>query len=213
MSETESKVSKQVKSYPPGGVKLAAAMRHLLKNKDFNSITTSEISKEAGVNEALIYRYFDDKRGLLHAVLAEYWSDFSKNIEEELKILQGSLNKIRTIITRHIEVFNQDRVIAKILLLEVRNYPGYFNGDTYLVIKEYSGLLMRVIKEGQRAGEIRDDLLPERIRDLIFGGIEHFSMTAVIFRRPMKAESLAEDLCSLVFGGVQQAKQESGGSA
>ena len=202
MSETDS-TKEQVRTYPPGGIKLAAAMRHLLMDKDFNSITTSEISREAGVNEALIYRYFDDKRGLLHAVLAEYWSDFSNSLERELKEIEGSRNKLRIIITRHIGVFNQDRVIAKILLLEVRNYPGYFSGDTYQVIKKYAKQLMNVIKAEQENREIRSDIPAERIRDIILGGIEHFCMTAVIFERTMDTDSLVQDLCTLVFGGLQ----------
>ncbi|MEK6196201.1 MAG: TetR/AcrR family transcriptional regulator, partial [Deltaproteobacteria bacterium] len=56
-------------SLPPARLKLAAAMRRLLRTKDFNSITTAEISRTAKANEALIYRYFKDKRGLLHHVL------------------------------------------------------------------------------------------------------------------------------------------------
>ena len=51
---------------PPGGIKIAMALRDLLENKDFNSITTAEIAQASGVNEALIYRYFGSKRDLLH---------------------------------------------------------------------------------------------------------------------------------------------------
>ena len=53
-------------SDPPGKIKIAEALRILLKEKDFNSITTADISRTSGVNEALIYRYYKDKRGLLH---------------------------------------------------------------------------------------------------------------------------------------------------
>ena len=58
--------------YPPGRIKIADALRSLLETKDFSAITTAEIAKHAGVTEALIYKYFKDKRDLLHQVLAEY---------------------------------------------------------------------------------------------------------------------------------------------
>ena len=70
---------------PPAKLKLAAAMRQLLRTKDFNSITTAEISRTAKANEALIYRYFKDKRGLLHQVLYDYLLDFHKEIQQEIK--------------------------------------------------------------------------------------------------------------------------------
>ena len=60
------------KPYPPGRIKIADAFIALLEQKEFSAITTAEIAKNAGVTEALIYKYFEDKRGLLHQVLKEY---------------------------------------------------------------------------------------------------------------------------------------------
>ena len=78
-------------SDPPGKVKIAEALRTLLREKDFNSITTADISRTSGVNEALIYRYYQDKRGLLHAVLAEYLEDY---IDENTQSDQESTMEI-----------------------------------------------------------------------------------------------------------------------
>jgi TetR/AcrR family fatty acid metabolism transcriptional regulator len=189
-------------SPPPGQIKLVDAMRELLRDKDFNSITTAEISRTAGVNEALIYRYLKDKRGLLHEVLTKYWDEFTTKIEMDLKGIEGALNKLRKLIWCHIDIYDRDRVIAKILLLEVRNFQGYFESETYQVVKRYAGLLLSIIREGAENGEIRDDISPPRIRDLILGGIEHFCMASVIFRRGMNTESLTDDLCKLLLDGI-----------
>ena len=50
------------KKFPPGRVKIADALRTLLEQKEFNAITTAEISRQAGVTEALIYKYFKESR-------------------------------------------------------------------------------------------------------------------------------------------------------
>lgn len=207
MAET-AKSGAQKKSKPPGRIKLVAAMRELLKDKDFGSITTAEISHAAGVNEALIYRYFKDKRGLLHAVLAEFWAVFTLKIESDLKGIDGALNKIRKLVWGHLDAFERDRVIAKILLLEVRNFPGYFESETYQVVRAYTRLLMQVIRDGIDDGEIRGDIPAERIRDLILGGVEHLCMAAVIFKREMRPEALADDLCEMVFSGIIPGKRK-----
>ena len=64
----EKSESNHVKEHsdPPGKIKIADALKTLLKEKDFNSITTAEIAATSGVNEALIYRYYKDKRGLVN---------------------------------------------------------------------------------------------------------------------------------------------------
>jgi AcrR family transcriptional regulator len=196
-------------SSPPGRLKIADALRELLRDKDFNSITTAEISKTAGVNEALIYRYFKDKRGLLHEVLAEYWDEFTTKIHNDLKGIKGALNKLRKLMWGHIDVYDRDRVIAKILLLEVRSFPGYFESETYEVVRGYARLLLSIIVEGIENGEIRDDIAPERIRDLILGGIEHFCMASVIFKRDMDTETLADNLCELILDGITRKSEAS----
>ncbi|MEZ4549112.1 MAG: TetR/AcrR family transcriptional regulator [Desulfobacterales bacterium] len=124
---------------PPSRVKIAGALKVLLRDKDFNSITTAEISRVAGVNEALIYRHFADKRGLLHTVLADYLNEFVSNLTFDLKGIKGAVNKIRKFVWASIHYYNEDRVFSKIQLLEVRNFPGYFESETYQIVRQYAG--------------------------------------------------------------------------
>ncbi len=50
--------SSRDKHVPPGRLKITQALKTLLEHKEFNGITTAEISRRAGVTEALIYKYF-----------------------------------------------------------------------------------------------------------------------------------------------------------
>ncbi len=187
---------------PPAREKLADALRHILEYKDFNSITNAEIARTAGVNEALIYRYFENKRGLLHQVLHDYMLVFQEQVETDLAEISGALNKLRQLMQVQIRMYDSNRVLARILLLEVRNFPGYFESETYQTVKVYARLVLAIIREGVANGEIRDDIPPERIRDLFLGGIEHFCMAPVIFGEEMVTDARAEQLGSLLFGGI-----------
>jgi len=189
---------------PPAREKLADALRQILAYKDFNSITNAEISTIAGVNESLIYRYFTNKRGLLHQVLQDYMIDFLTKVQKELKERRGALDKLRTLIQAHIQMYDGNRVFAKILLLEVRNFPGYFESETYQLVRTYGRLVLDIIDEGIEQNEIRNDISSCRIRDLILGGIEHFCMAPVIFDHTVSSESVAEQLCNLIFAGIQK---------
>ena len=188
----------------PSKIKLANAMNRLLRDKDFNSITTAEISRVAGANEALIFRHYKDKRGLLHHVLHEHLLEFNADIRNDLKKEKGAINKLRSLIRNHIRMYDSNRVFAKILLLEVRNYPDYFESATYWLVKFYGKLITDIIQEGIDAGEIRDDIPAQKIRDLILGGIEHFCMAAVIFKRDISVESTADLLQKLIFRGIEK---------
>ena len=188
---------------PPSKFKLAQALKTLLTEKSFSAVTTAEIARTAGVNESLIYRHFKDKRGILHHILRDYIVEFQGNINRQLATTRGALNKIRVMIQEHISMYETNRVFAKILLLEVRNFPGYFESDTYQLVKSHGLFLTAIINEGVETGEIRDDIPLSRMRNLILGGIEHFSMVPVVFGHPMDVQALTNDLCTLVFAGIQ----------
>jgi len=189
-------------SDPPGKVKIAEALKILLREKDFNSITTADIARTAGVNEALIYRYFKDKRGLLHDVLAEYLEDYIEKIEFDRKGIKGAANKLRQLIWDTIYLYQQDRVFAKILLLEVRNFSGYFESETYQIVRHYGKALLNLIKQGAASGEFRDDISPSHIRQIILGCIEHLCLPAVIFHYDISPDKLTADICDVIFEGI-----------
>ena len=189
-------------SDPPGKVKIAEALKILLREKDFNSITTADIARTAGVNEALIYRYFKNKRGLLHDVLAEYLEDYIEKIEFDRKGIKGTANKLRQLIWDTIYLYQKDRVFAKILLLEVRNFSGYFESETYQIVRHYGKSLLNLIKEGVASGEFRNDISPSHIRQIILGCIEHLCLPAVIFHYDISPDKLTADICDVIFEGI-----------
>ncbi|HMK33727.1 MAG TPA: TetR/AcrR family transcriptional regulator [Desulfomonilaceae bacterium] len=187
---------------PPGGVKIMEALRLLLQEKSFDAITTAEISKVAGANEALIYRYFKDKRGLLHKVLAEYTLDHLLQIRTAVNHVQGALNKLRQLMKGTISFHKKNRVFSQILLLDVRNYPGYFDSDAYELVKQYARLIDEIVEEGIRNNEIREDVSMACVKDVIVGSIEHACLRSVVFKREFDEELLARNLTETVIGGL-----------
>jgi AcrR family transcriptional regulator len=196
----------KIKSPPPGRIKIMQALKLLLERKEFGAVTTAEIAKQAGVTEALIYKYFKDKRDLLHQVLREYLEQYQVQVENDLKGIKGALNKLRKLIWSHINVYTTNRVFAKILLLEVRNHPDYYKSETYDLVKIYSDTVLRIIEEGIRDREIREDLDPKFIRLGIIGSIEQVCLSGVVFDREISPDDITESLCEFIFKGIEPTK-------
>ena len=197
-------MTNKTRSSPPGRTKIADALRSQLEKKDFSAVTTAEIAKRAGVTEALIYKYFKDKRDLLYQVLGEYLDQYHLQVELDLKGIKGALNKIRKLIWSHINVYATNRVFAKILLLEVRSFSDYYRSEPYKLVKKYSDVLLEIILEGVKNNEIRDDLSPAFMRQVIFGSIENVCLTGVAFGREISPDDLTEDLCEFIFKGIKK---------
>jgi len=203
ISLTQSTKNNKEKALPPGRVKIVQALKTLLEAKEFSAITTAEIARNAGVTEALIYKYFKDKRDLLHQVLSEYLEKYRAQITLDIRGIKGALNKLRKLIWSHINVYATNRVFAKILLIEVRNYPDYYKSETYGKVKEYSDIVLKIIEEGVRNKEIRDDLPLKLVRYCILGTIEQVCLSGIIFGKDINPDALTEQLCEFIFKGIQ----------
>jgi TetR/AcrR family transcriptional regulator, fatty acid metabolism regulator protein len=192
------------RSSAPGRVKIADALRTLLAEKEFTAITTAEIAQTAGVTEGLIYKYFKDKRDLLHQVLAEYLDHFLSRAEQDLKDVEGALNKLKRLVWFHVDMYAGNRIFSRILLLEVRNFPDYFKSDAYRMVKRYADLVLNIVEEGAARGEIRSDVPPTAVRQFILGAIEHACLPEVIFHREIPVNEVTEQLCTLICRGVER---------
>jgi TetR/AcrR family transcriptional regulator, fatty acid metabolism regulator protein len=197
---------------PPGGVKIMDAMKLLLHEKNFDSITTAEISRVAGVNEALIYRYFKDKRGLLHKILAEYVQIHHIQTKRDMDKVRGAFNKLKSFMRSTISFHRRNRVFSKILLLEVRNNPGFFDSHAYELVRKYARLVDEILAEGIKNKEIRDDIPLSTMKDAVLGGVEHACLKVVIFDRDLDEELLVGNLAELLTRGFSHRGQMEPGS-
>ncbi|MCP4111557.1 MAG: TetR/AcrR family transcriptional regulator [Desulfobacteraceae bacterium] len=197
----------QSQSFPPGRIKIVEAVRTLLENKEFNSITTAEIARTAGVTEGLIYKYFNDKRDLLYQVLKEYFECFHSQIEKDSQSIEGTFDKLRMIIRSNIDTYDRHRVFARILLLEARNSPDFFKSEAYALVKKYSRTILSVIRQGIRNGEIREDIKPSSVRDTVYGAIEHACLPGIIFNREIQTDVVTENICKIIFKGIKSERR------
>jgi TetR/AcrR family transcriptional regulator, fatty acid metabolism regulator protein len=192
---------------PSGKIKLADAMRQLLRNKDFYSITIKEISEIAKTNEALIYRYFGSKRGLLHHVLSDYLEKRNEVIVKDLKSANGALDKLIIFVQDTFKFYFSHIIFTKILLIEVRNFSEYFKSDTFKLALVYVQLFSDIITEGMLNGEIRNDVSSEAITNLITGTIDHIMLHSMIYNLDTQPNVFSENLIKVLLNGITLQKE------
>lgn len=194
-------MEKQKKS-PPGRTRIIQALAHLLKTKEFSAITTAEIAKKAGVTEGLIYKYFDDKQELLFQVLYELFISIIKGINKDLDNIDNILDQFQSFILASINSYANNRVFARIILLEVRKSPRFFTSEAYSLVRKYSGILKKILSQGISDGLIKQDISITHLCAMVLGTIEHSCLHGIIFNKEIKAEEITTNLCSIIFDGI-----------
>lgn len=192
------------KPEPPGKIKIINALRTLLESRDFSSIKIAELAQTAGVTEPLIYKYFKDKRDVLHSLLQEYLETKFNAAIIEMQKIEGSLTRLKAFIYAYIKAYNEDRVIARVILLEVSNSFDYYESSPYRLLKKYGALIYDIIKEGVDEGVIRDDIKPINLRNLLFGSLDRACLTPIVFNKPIDVEALSRDMTRLIFDALER---------
>lgn len=188
---------------PPGRIKIMASFSKLMRKKDFHSITTAQIAKNAEVTEGLIYKYFKDKKDLLYQVLDMHFQDFHKDMNTRMAQAATSIEKLELIILVSLEQYLENRLLSRILLLEVRNSENFFKSDAYKMVTIYARTMLEIIEQGIAEGEICDRTDPKILRKVIIGAIEHACLGEVIFNKPLDLEKTAAGISDIIFNGAK----------
>jgi len=191
-------------SGPPGKIKIMDAFSCLITTRDFQSITIAEIAGNAGVTEGLIYKYFTDKKDLLHQVLYQHFVAFQAGIEANIAGKETCIGKLEAIVFVSLDSYARNRVLARILLLEVRSSLSYFESGAYAIVKKYARNILDIIQEGMEKGELRPDIDPFLLQKILLGAIEHTCLKQVIFDKKMDVAAAAGGIVDIVFNGVKQ---------
>ena len=132
---------------PVGGVKIREAFKALLEEKEFNAIRPPRSPGNRASTKPSSISILAISVGLLHQVLRDYLDEYLGHMESELKGIKGTFNKLKKIVWSQMNLYETKRVLAKILLLEVRNYPGYFESESYAEVRRYSRIVTETLRK------------------------------------------------------------------
>jgi AcrR family transcriptional regulator len=178
------------------------AARDLFLEFGYEKTAVSAIAKRIGVAEGLVYSYYSTKRDLLHHVLTEFYEPLIREVEEGCARLSDMRSRIRFIVWRHLRTYLEAPNVVKIVLHELRTGPDYETTGLRQLQSRYTQSLVNTVKQGMANGELADDVNPEMIRAILYGGTEHLMWRVLHGRESVDLEALTDRFVSLMFHGL-----------
>jgi len=186
------------------------AARSVFAERGYGDAGMAEIAERAGVVEGTVYSYFETKRALLVAVMERFYDDLIRETASGLAAVRGVENRIRFVIQRQLETFTADLGLCRVILREARPDVALYEEAVLDLNRRYTGLALQVLEQGVASGELRRDIVPSVIRDLIYGGIEHAVWRFVFAEGALEAETLADQLADAILCGIRPPAEEPG---
>ena len=186
------------------------AAEAIFAKKGFHSATIAEIAKKARVSEATIYEYFSTKEELLFAIPAEKISAYHEKNMEMIRYIHGAANKLRFLIARHLELYENDPDYANVVMLILKGNRNFLKTVSYKIVRQSARYYIEVLKEGVLGGEFREDINPYLVRAVIWGTIDHTVTRKSLLGGPTDLTSLAGEIYETIFRGIRSQPAEPG---
>lgn len=143
------------------------SMQKLMQKKDTQSISVSEIAKEAGIGKGSIYYYFRSKEDIVDAVIERSYSDAIQKAKElvqnpNLDALTKMEIIFRTCRDSSIELSRQEAGSYMELQQSALLHQQYI----YIMIRNLRPILADIIRQGNQEGTITCDS-PEETAEIV----------------------------------------------
>jgi len=179
------------------------AARIVFCRRGYAGASIAEIAAEAGLAEGTIYKFFESKRHLVLRVIEIWYESMIRQFDISLSGIEGTQNKLRFIIWRHLYSLKEDPDLARLCVNEVRNSGDYYQSDLWELNRRYTRIFLDVCREGVAAGDLRGDIPVSVMRDLVFGCIDHHISGMLYGKDVIDVDRSTEQIMRVVFTGIE----------
>jgi TetR/AcrR family fatty acid metabolism transcriptional regulator len=188
---------------------LDAAVR-VFARKGYFSARVSDIAKKAGVADGTIYLYFRSKEDLLGRLFDEVMSEHLVLAREAVRALPSAPERLRAIAERHLTVLGENRELAAVFQVELRQSTRFMERFTASWLRDYFALLDEVIEAGQRVGSLRADVSRTLGAKMLFGALDETVTSWLLSEKRYPLKEQAAPVVDLFLRGAAVASRRRG---
>ncbi len=133
---------------------LEAAVR-VFGNNGFGGATIRGIGKEAGVNSALLYYYFEDKKALYLQTIRMILGGFFDRIEKAPGDQLDARARIRLLVDSLFEYYGETPLRARFMADTIINHADLLGEALDTLIRTRAAIPIQILQEGMARGELR----------------------------------------------------------
>lgn len=182
---------------------IVESARSIFCSRGFEKGSIEDIANDAGIAEGTIYRYFDNKRGLLDEVLRRHYSILFDDIEQTLPSIEGPRNRLRYLIRRTLVIISEDRNMCGLRTLYARELDDKRPSLSHDQNRRMAVLMANEIKVGMEEGSFRPDTIPSIACYMIGGALELTEYSYIRTGKPIDIDKVTDSIWQTIRGGIE----------
>jgi AcrR family transcriptional regulator len=179
------------------------AAKKILEEKGIKGLSMMKISKAAGVSEATLYKYFNDKNDLLNQVYIDWAEPFVKKMEMDIKDISDLHSSLLFIAIRYLEGMKSAPKLHVIWFRHLR-WDNYIGSPIHEMNRRYSNLVKKIFIRGISNNEINNSTNFDIFRDQFLGGLEHIGIRKILAGRNINIGKVSSELVNNLLTGISK---------
>jgi len=166
-----------------------------------------DIARAAGVADGTVYLYFESKEQLLTAIFEDSMTRFLCGTRSELDAQGSAEEKLHRLFELHLDALCEDEELATVFQIELRHSQRFMKETSRTQLREYFEIIDSLVREGQAAGEFRDDIDSWVATRVLFGILDQLATSWVLSDREYRPSTQIGPLLDVVIGGIKACRE------
>lgn len=141
---------------------IAEAALEVIARHGTRSLSVGAVARRIGIVPSAIYRHFHGKEEILSAAIGRMGERLLENAGRAAAGEGGTIPRLRKLLRDHVRAIREGYAGPRIVFAEGIDGGGVSHRmEVYHVIRRYLDRVAGILRQGQRAGDLRGDLDPE----------------------------------------------------
>lgn len=141
---------------------IAEAALEVIARHGTRSLSVGAVARRIGIVPSAIYRHFRGKEEILSAAIERVGVHLLENAGRAAAGKGGTILRLRKLLQDHVRAIREGYAGPRIVFAEGIDGGGVSHRmEVYHVIRRYLDRVAEILRQGQRAGDLRKDLDPE----------------------------------------------------
>ncbi|WP_425388114.1 TetR/AcrR family transcriptional regulator [Ectobacillus panaciterrae] len=189
-----------MKKHKPKYNQIIDAAVIIIAENGYHQAQVSKIARQAGVADGTIYLYFKNKEDILISLFQEKMGDFVERIRLKTAGIESAVEKLLVLVETHFMWLSEDRHLAIVTQLELRQSNKALRFKINEVLKAYLRIIDEVLQAGVEQKEFRSDLNIRVARQMVFGAIDEVVTNWVMSDHKYDLVELSKTVHELLVG-------------
>ena len=171
----------------------------IFSREDFEKATMRYIAEKAGVTTSNIYKHFKNKEDLYVQLISTIIERTSRELEMHLTGLSDTRNKIYRITHYYLNYFQDNVHIARLFYAKTNLSYWYEFEKAFKTARASGALFIRIMEEGRRKGELRNDINLNMLGHIYHGALRHIVVHWLYNQDTYRLSDLADGFAEAIY--------------